>query len=124
VEQAVKMPPRPGRVTAAAGWKSIVPRLVCVAIAAALLTTCATSAPTSRSGRVVMSQYNRWTIRIAPSMTDRWRARVQVWPPEVTPETNGGINLHFTESASTETAIVQAATAKARSYIDASRSTQ
>jgi hypothetical protein len=88
-----------------------------------LLAACSTTTPSARSGRVVTSQYNNWTMRISPSLTDRWRARVQVWPPEVRPETHGGINLYFTESAATESAIVQAASTLARRYIDASRST-
>src|SRR5262245_36761980 len=77
------------------------------------LTMCTTTT-TARSGRVVISQYGGWTIRVSPSLTDRWRARVQVWPPEIDPKNHGGINVHFTESASSESAIVSAATASAR----------
>jgi hypothetical protein len=105
-----------------ASWKSSTARLVCAAIVVTLLTACTTTGPSARTGRVVMSQHNGWAIRITPSLSDRWRARVQVWPPEVRPETHGGISVNFTESASTENAIVQAATASARRYIDASRS--
>lgn len=115
---------RSGGAMKAAAWSALAARFVCAVVAAALLAACASTPPPARSGRVVMSQHQRWTIRIVPTMTDRWRARVQVWPPEVSPQTSGGINLHFTESASTESAVVQAATASARRYIDASRSTQ
>jgi hypothetical protein len=113
---------RRGLTTWTAWRNSLAPRLVWALTVAVLLTACAgTETSPARSGRVVTSQYNGWTIRITPTLTDRWRARVQVWPPEVTPETHGGINPYFAESAATESAIVQAATASARRYIDASR---
>jgi hypothetical protein len=95
-------------------------RLLPLAVAVLALTTC-TSTPTARTGRVVMSQHEGWTIRVAPALTDRWRARVQVWPPDVNPQTHGGINLHFVESATDEKAIVQSGIASARRYIDATR---
>jgi hypothetical protein len=95
-------------------------RLLPVVIAALVLAACATAAPESRSGRVVMSQHKGWAIRVAPSLTDRWRARVQVWPPEVNPKAHGGINLHFAETGSTERAIVESALASARRYIESS----
>ena len=116
----VAMMGRRRRMTPAAWWYPV----AAVAAVVLLIAACSTTTtPAARSGRVVTSQYNSWTMRISPSLTDRWRARVQVWPPEVRPETHGGINLYFTESASTESAIVQAATAFGRRYIDASRST-
>jgi hypothetical protein len=70
----------------------------------------------------VTSQYKGWTIGITPSSSGpaTWRARLQVWPPEVSPRSHGGIGVGFTESASTENAIVQAALASARRYIDGS----
>jgi hypothetical protein len=123
VEDKLLTMTRRRRLTKWTAWRnSLAPRLVWAVTVAVLLTACAevTTSP-ARSGRVVTTQYNGWTIRISPTLTDRWRARVQVWPPEVTPETHGGINPYFAESAATETAIVQAATASARRYIDASR---
>jgi hypothetical protein len=105
-------------------WRNwLILRLTWAVTAAVLVSACASgTTSTARAGRVVTSQYNGWTIRISPTLTDdRWRARVQVWPPEVKPETHGGINPYFAESATTESAIVQAATASARRYIDASR---
>jgi hypothetical protein len=68
-----------------------------------------------------MSQHNGWTIRVSPSLTDRWRARVQVWPPDVNPQAHGGINLRFDESATDEKSIVQSAIAAAVGYIEANR---
>lgn len=67
-----------------------------------------------------MSQHNGGTIRVIPSMSPNgvWRAGVDVWPKDVSPRTRSGIALHFTETASSETAIVAAATRFARSYID------
>jgi hypothetical protein len=100
----------------------IAARLVSVATAVLVLATCTTTTPESRSGRVVMSQHNGWTIRISPSFSDRWHARVQVWPPDVNPRTHGGINLHFVESAANESTIVQSAMALARRYVEASGS--
>jgi hypothetical protein len=103
-------------------WRRwLIPRLAWAVTAAVLISACASGTSPARTGRVVTSQYNGWTIRISPMLTDRWRARVQVWPPEVTPETHGGINPYFSESAATESAIVQAATESARRYVDASR---
>jgi len=99
----------------------MVGRLTCVALAAVVLVACTSTPPDVRSGRVVLSQYNGWTIRVTPSFLDRWRARVQVWPPDVNPETHGGIRLHFTDSAADEPAVVQSAIAAARRYIDGSR---
>jgi hypothetical protein len=46
---------------------------------------------------------------------------VQVWPPDINPQTHGGINLHFAESAPSESAIVQSAIASAHRYIEATR---
>lgn len=96
--------------------------LISLLLAMAVLGGCASTASRARAGRAVTSQYNGWTIGITPSAIDRatWRARLQVWPPEVRPQSHGGIDLDFTESASTESAIVQAAIASARRYIDAS----
>jgi hypothetical protein len=94
---------------------------LCWVTAVVVLVACTSTTPEPRSGRVVTSQHNGWSIRVAPSLTDRWRARVRVWPPNVSPQTHGGINLHFAETAATESAIVQSATAAARRYIEASR---
>ena len=54
--------------------------------------------------------------------TNRWRARAEVWPPERSHETSPGILLRFSESASGQKAVVQAALEAARQYIDASQS--
>jgi len=105
----------------ARGWNLLAATFLCWVTAVVVLAACASTTPEPRSGRVVMSQHNGWSIRIAPSLTDRWRARVRVWPPDVSPQTHGGINLHFAETAATESAIVRSATAAARRYIEASR---
>lgn len=102
--------------------RRVVP-LLQLAMAMVTLATCTTATPAARSGRAVVSQYSGWTIRVAPSLADRWRAGVRVWPPEVDPQSHGGIMLYFNESASSETAIVSAATAFARHYIDGNRRT-
>jgi hypothetical protein len=69
-----------------------------------------------------MSSYNGWTIGVTPSPTGSgaWRARVRAWPRDASPQQQGGITLNFTESASSESAIVAAALTFARGYIDAS----
>lgn len=103
------------------GWSQITAALLCWVTAVVVLAACTSTTPEPRSGRVVTSQHNGWSIRVAPSLTDRWRARVRVWPPDVSPQTHGGINLHFAETAATESAIVQSAIAAARRYIEASR---
>jgi hypothetical protein len=96
--------------------------LAWLTIAIVAVPACTSTAPAARSGRAVTSQYKGWTIRATPSsLGNQWRARVQVWPPDVRPENHGGINLSFAESAASESAIVQAATAAARRYIDASQ---
>ena len=104
------------------GWTLIGAAFLCWVAAIVVLTACTSTTPQARTGRVVMSQHNGWTIRITPSFTDRWRARLQVWPPDVPPETHGGITLHFAEVAANESAIVHSAIASARRYIEASRS--
>jgi hypothetical protein len=96
-------------------------RLLRLVIAVVALAGCTTAAPQTGSGGVVVSEHDGWTIRVSPSLSQEWRARVQVWPPDVDPRTRGGINLRFDESASDETAIVQSATTAARRYIDAAR---
>lgn len=90
---------------------------------AVLLSGCGGVTTPRPAERSVMSEYKAWTIRVTPSSAgNRWRARVHVWPPEVRPESHGGINLSFVESAASESAIVQAALGTARRYIDASQS--
>jgi hypothetical protein len=106
---------------AAHAWSLRAATILCWVTAVVVLAACTSTTPEPRSGRVVTSQHNGWSIRVAPSLTDRWRARVRVWPPDVSPQTHGGINLHFTGTAATESAIVQSATAAARRYIEASR---
>jgi hypothetical protein len=99
---------------------SLVRRVLSLAIAVLVLAAACTTTQ-ARGGRVVMSQHNGWTIRVSPSLTDRWRARVLVWPPDVNPQAHGGINLRFDESATDEKSIVQSAIAAALSYIEANR---
>jgi hypothetical protein len=99
-------------------------RLTCLALAAVVLASCASATPQSEPVRVVMSEHQGWTIRVTPSPTRtgrRWRARVEVWPPDRHHERYSGIRLHFTESASQQSAVVQSAITEARRYIDASR---
>jgi len=68
-----------------------------------------------------MSQYKGWIISVAPSRLENlWRAQVRVWPPEVRPETHGGIDVSFSGAAGGRSAVEQAATAAAQQYIDAS----
>jgi hypothetical protein len=99
---------------------SLVRRVLSLAIAVLVLAAACTTTQ-ARGGRVVMSQHNGWTIRVSPSLTDRWRARVQVWPPDINPQAHGGINLRFDGSATDEKSIVQSAIAAALSYIEANR---
>lgn len=96
-------------------------RLLSVALAVAVVSGCGTASQ-ARAGRPVTSQYRGWTIAVAPSSSDggAWRARVRAWPKEVDPRSHGGIMLRFTESATSEPAIVAAALAFARSYVDGS----
>jgi hypothetical protein len=99
---------------------SLMRRVLCVSIAVLVLAVACTTTR-ARGGPVVMSQHNGWTIRVSPLLTDRWRARVQVWPPDVNPQAHGGINLRFDESATDEESIVQSAIAAARRYIEVTR---
>jgi hypothetical protein len=96
-------------------------RLLSVALAAVILSGC-TTASQARAGRPVTSQYRGWTLAVTPSSSDSgaWRARVRAWPTDVDPRSHGGIALRFTESAASERAIVAAALAFARSYVDGS----
>jgi len=99
------------------------PGVTSLVVAILLMAACSSAPPVARTGKIVTSQHRAWTIRVVPSsLGNQWRARVQVWPPDVRPENHGGINLSFVESAASESAIVQAATAAARGYIDASQS--
>ncbi|HEY7516967.1 MAG TPA: hypothetical protein VIE36_01660 [Methylomirabilota bacterium] len=88
--------------------------------AALLVTGCASSERTQKTGRVVVEEYRDWTINITPvsSAETRWRARVDISPKGRTAEAQRRIRLHFTESASSEQAIVAAAMQAARSHID------
>lgn len=103
-------------------------RLLSLAGAAALLAFvaagCGTGAPASTApARPVMSKYRGWSISVTPALirdTNRWRARVEVWPPERRPDTYPGVLVHFSETATDRTAVEQAATAAARRHIDAS----
>ena len=98
------------------------PGVTSLVVAILLMAACSSAPPVARSGKIVTSQHRAWTIRVVPSsLGNQWRARVQVWPPDVRPENHGGINLSFGESAASESAIVQAATAAARRYIDATQ---
>jgi hypothetical protein len=97
------------------------PAVTSLLVATLLMAACSSAPPVTRSGKSVTSQHKAWTIRVVPSsLGNQWRARVHVWPPDVRPENHGGINLSFAESAASESAIVQAATAAAHRYIDAS----
>jgi hypothetical protein len=91
-----------------------------VVLAVFVLSACGGASYHIRSGRTVMSEHNGGTIHVTPFVGPNgvWRARVQVWPRDVDPRTHGGIVLHFTETASSEGAIVPVATAFARHYID------
>jgi hypothetical protein len=98
---------------------------ICVVLTVLALAACGSTRPAPVTGRPVMSQHQEWTIRITPWSTEpgkRLRARVEVWPPDRSPQTHSGILVHFTESRPDEPAIVKAALESARRYIDASRS--
>lgn len=98
--------------------------LLCLVLAGMVLAGCASTTPRVEVGRVLMSGYQGWTIRVTPLFTEydrRWRARVEVWPPDRRYETHPGISLRLNDSAPDEKAIVQFALASARRYIDASR---
>jgi hypothetical protein len=98
-------------------------RLVCLIVVVGMVASaCRSSPPQTRTGRTVISQYNGWTIGVSPSISQShvWRARVQVWPKDVNPQSHGGIALPFRQSAQSESAIVGSAAAFAREYIDAS----
>jgi hypothetical protein len=97
-------------------------RFLSFALAIVVLSGCGSTTSQARAGRVVMSHYNGWAIGVTPSFTPSgtWRARVQTWPQDVSPQSHGGIALRFTESASSESAIVTSAITFARAYIDAS----
>lgn len=98
-------------------------KLVRLGLAALVLADWGSKTPPPQASRAVMSRYNEWTIRITPSPESdkRWRARVEVWPPNRSPQTNGGIQVHFTEWRPDEQTVVLAALESARRYIDASR---
>src|SRR5687767_9373173 len=97
-------------------------RFLSLALAAVVFSSCGSTASRAGDARVVTSQHKGWTIRVTPAVTSSgtWRARVQAWPTDTTPRSHGGIALHFTESASSESAIVASAIRFARSYVDAS----
>ena len=100
-------------------------RLVCLVIATIILTGCGGRSRQTEPARAVMSNHKGWTIQVTPMfshVTDRWRARAEVWPPERSHQTSPGILLRFSDSASDQKAIVQAALQAARQYIDASQS--
>ena len=46
-----------------------------------------------------MGQHNGWAIRVSPLPTDRWRARVPVWPPDGKPQAHRGTVYVFDTSA-------------------------
>jgi hypothetical protein len=97
--------------------------LLSLALAALLLAGCGGGAARSERARLLTSAHAGWTIHIRPFLTEsdeRWRARVEVWPPDRNPQVYGGITLRFIESAPDEKTIVQAALAEARRYIEAS----
>ena len=96
---------------------------VSLILAIVALGGCGSVPSQARETPMVMSQYKGWTIGITPSQTgsQSWRARVQAWPGVVNPQNHGGVALHFAQSASSESAIVESAIRVAREYIDASR---
>ena len=85
-----------------------------------VVTACASSERSQKAGRVVVGEHREWLYTIAPSSRGmgRWRATVDISPKGRTGEAQRQIRLHFTESASSEQAIVQAATQAARRHID------
>jgi len=98
--------------------------VLCAAIVVAVAVGgCGSVKPRSADQRPVVSQYKGWSISVISSFAEsanRWRARVDVWPPDRRPDTHSGIRLRFDETAADRVAIEKAATAAARQYIDAS----
>jgi hypothetical protein len=98
-------------------------RLGCWALAVAFLAACA-STDRSTEPAPVLRQHSGWTIRVTPSFrysVNRWRARVDVWPPDRDYRTQAGINVRFSEEAWDQKVVVQSALAAAQRYIDASQ---
>ena len=103
-------------------WQAVVVvRLLLCAMLAVVASGCGSAARQSVSAASIVSLYKGWTISVTPAQqSDLWRARVRVWPPEVQPEAHSGIELRFSGAAMDRGAVVQAGTAAARQYIDAS----
>jgi hypothetical protein len=73
--------------------------------------------------RVVMSEYKGWTIRVTPSgsaVSNRWHARVEVWPPIRYAANDAAIIVNFAEWRRDENAIARAAIAAVCRYVDGS----
>jgi hypothetical protein len=106
------------------GGRAGLVRLTPWMLAIAILAGCAGAASNPQPARVVMAEHDGWIIRVTPSFSyadDRWRAAVDVWPPDRNPETYPGIRVHFTDAERDQGVVVKAATDSARHYIDASR---
>ena len=99
-------------------------RIASFVIVAVIVAACASTSSESEPGRAVMSSHKGWAIRVTPSFShrsNRWRARTVVWPPDRNYQTQPGIMLRFSETASDQNAVVQAALQAARQYIEASQ---
>jgi hypothetical protein len=98
-------------------------RLMPLMLAIVILAGCGGAASKPQPARVVMAVHKGWNIRITPAFShaeNRWRAGVDVWPPDRNPERYPGIRVHFADTDQDQKVVVQAATEYARRYIDAS----
>ena len=117
---AMRKPPQKPRT--GCGVRSVA--LAWTALIAIGLVGCGGGArPQIESSPPVVSEYKGWRTSVTPSRVDtnRWRARVRVWPPEVRPDNHPGISLSVTETATDRRAAEQIGAAAARRYIEASQ---
>jgi hypothetical protein len=99
-------------------------RLLFIALVAVTVIACATDRRHTEGDSPVMSEYAGWRIGITPTFrytVNRWRARVEVWPPDRDHQKHAGISVRFSEEAWDRRVLLQSATDAARRYIDASR---
>ena len=98
--------------------------LIGLVVSAVVLAGCGGATSTTERARPLTGVHDGWNIRVTPAFspdTDRWRAGVEVWPPDRNPQVHPGIVVHFGETASDQRTVVRAAFDAARRYIDASR---
>jgi len=97
------------------------PYRAAITLVVMLLAACSRDSLPTQVERPVMSEHKGWHVSVTPSFNrtaERWRARVEVWPPERRPGVHPGVRVHFDGSSSDRRAIEEAGTAAARRYID------